>query len=215
MLQSQITPHFLYNTLNSIKMMASIQGSTGILTMTTSLGHLLRSSLSGIGEMTTLQNEIGILEDYMSIIRIQKKGMFNFTKDISDFELLYCTVPKFILQPIAENAIIHGFGNKTGQGEIKVIVSGDKSMLLIELFDNGVGMPPEQLEQLNRLHLEEEKDDDEGSVHIGLRNIVRRIRLIYGEGCGLRFESVEGSFTRVLLALPEKHEERSYEGIDR
>ena len=200
MLQSQINPHFLYNTLNSIKLMARLQGAKGIERATVSLGRILKATLSGADEKITLCEEIGILEDYIGIQNIRCNGDIQYHKKIADEGLLECKVIKFILQPIAENAIIHGIQPKGEEGEVTLSIFEKNETLVIEVVDNGVGISEEKMkdikEKMNADHI------FSGDYSIGINNINQRIKLVYGKEFGVSFRSLEGEYTKVAITLP-------------
>ena len=192
MLQSQINPHFLYNTLNSIKLMAKLQNAKGIETMIGSLGHLLKAALSDLKEVVPLKEELDILDDYIYIQKIRYKGKIQFEKNISDEKLLNCSVIKFILQPILENTILHGLQPKNEEGKVIISVYERNTKLIIDLWDNGIGMSKEKINNIKTY----------SSNGIGFNNINKRIKLVYGEAYGLEFDSELGEFTKVSVILP-------------
>jgi two-component system sensor histidine kinase YesM len=200
MLQSQINPHFLYNTLNSIKLMAVLQGSKGIETMIGCLGHILKAALSDLNEVVPLYEELSILDDYIHIQKIRYKGKIHFSKNISDETLLNCSIIKFILQPILENTILHGIQPKDEAGEVIISVCQDENNLIIDIWDNGIGMSDEKIKKI------EKSCDIEEISHlgdsIGLKNVNQRIKLVYGDEYGLKFESKLGEYTKVTITLP-------------
>ncbi|MDF2595107.1 MAG: sensor histidine kinase [Clostridia bacterium] len=203
MLQSQITPHFLYNTLNSIKVMAALQGAQGIEKMTGSLGKLLKASLGGFNEHIILEEELEILNDYIYIQKIRYKGKVQFSLNIKDEELLRCKIIKFILQPLVENAIFHGIAPKEDMGEIVLSVYEHQNLLVLEIWDDGIGMSGEVIRKIN--------EDTEGLREtydhgMGLYNINQRIKLIYGEKYGMHFESLIGEYTKITIYLPIEKE---------
>ncbi|WP_198543804.1 cache domain-containing sensor histidine kinase [Petroclostridium xylanilyticum] len=215
MLQNQINPHFLYNTLNSIKWMAAMQGAQGIKKMVGCLGRLLKAVLGDMNEKITLSEELDILEDYIHIQKIRYKGKVNFEKKLQDENLQRCLVPKFILQPIVENSIFHGIEPKNGTGNILLSVQKDGGDLKLEIWDDGVGISKEKITSIL------EKDNDSGSGRgikgIGLSNIHQRIKLMYGEQYGLLFESIEDKYTKVTVRLPVvfcESEDDNIENID-
>lgn len=200
MLQSQINPHFLYNTLNSVKLMAAMRGADGIEKMIGSTGRILRAALGGAGEKITLLEELNILEDYMYIQKIQYRGKIRFNTTMNDENLLNCMIIRFILQPLVENAVLHGIGYKGQQGEIKVTVYQMGDRLFIGVWDDGVGISDEKIRSML-----ESMDSYRSSLNrneIGISNVNRRIKLVYGEEYGLKIESKMGEYTRVTLELP-------------
>lgn len=152
MLQNQINPHFLYNTLNSIKWMATIQHATGIAEMTISLSRLLKSVSKRNERLVPLQEEFALLNDYFTIQQYRYGG--TITLDviwIEDERLCQdCMIPRFTLQPLVENAIFHGIEPKGCAGSIELTIKTDKETgdVLILLTDDGVGMSDEQAKQI-------------------------------------------------------------------
>lgn len=206
MLQSQINPHFLYNTLNSIRMMAALQGARGIERVAVSLGRILKAALSGVNEKVPLHEEIGILEDYISIQNIRCNGSVRYQKTIEDEKLLNCKVIKFMLQPIVENTIIHGLGPKEYVGEVSLSVSRRENNLVVEIIDDGIGMSEEKIRSIMEIP-KAAPDEASSGGGLGIQNIIRRIRLVYGEAYGLQFESEQGKYTKITVILPIEEKE--------
>ncbi|WP_068787021.1 cache domain-containing sensor histidine kinase [Paenibacillus phocaensis] len=199
MLQSQISPHFLYNTLNSIKWMATLQNATGIAEMTTSLSRLLRSIAKDHRKLLPLREELSLMDDYFLIQKYRYGSTIAMIQHIEDEELLSGLIPRFTLQPLVENAIFHGIEPK-GRGEITVSVakSGGYDMR-ITIEDNGVGMSEEQIAAI----LSRQEPGSKGLFeNVGLRSVHDRLRLTFGERYGLSIESELGQYTRMNLLLP-------------
>ncbi len=196
LLQSQINPHFLHNTLNSIKWTAALQGAHGICDMVTSLGRLLRAIMGDVNEKIPIEEELALLEDYVHIQRIRYRGKLNYEKQIASDRILQYLIPKFTLQPLVENAIFHGIGPKDGSGKIVLSIEEDDQDLEIAVWDNGVGINQSLLNQLLIDTTDTEKH------RIGLSNTERRIKLIYGSAYGLFIESKENQYTKVVLRIP-------------
>jgi len=198
MLQNQVNPHFLYNTLNSIKWMASIQNATGIVEMTVSLSRLLMSVAKINKTMVPLTRELGLLEDYFVISRYRFGGSITTEINVPE-EFLDSMIPIFTLQPIAENAIIHGIAASSGVGTITIGASLQEDGLLeITIEDNGIGMDEETVRKL----LEDESDNQGLFNKVGIRNVHARLQYEYGPDCGIRIESEPGKFTRVIVLIP-------------
>lgn len=200
MLQSQINPHFLYNTLNSIKWMASLQGADGIRDMVSSLGRLLKSALNDSDEKITIREELAILEDYFYIQHIRYKGKVKFRNNAQSDALLDNLILKFTLQPLVENSVFHGLEPMEEPGEIVLSVEEGNQCIIIIVEDNGVGMDSEKISQIMN-------DDGKGfSMRgfrgIGLGNVNRRIKLEFGEQYGLTLESELGKYTKAKVCLP-------------
>ena len=204
LLQSQINPHFLHNTLNSIKWMAALQGANGIREMVSCLGRLLRAVMGNVNEKITIREELDLLNDYIHIQKIRYRGKIAFRFDTKDPEskppIEECLIPKFTLQPLVENAIFHGIEPKEGSGTIVISLEKKGDVLEVAVCDDGVGIRPDKLRILQDL----EQDTSKGGINsgIGLRNIHHRIQLIYGREYGLRIASEEGQYTKVIITLP-------------
>jgi len=201
MLQSQINPHFLYNTLNSIKWMATIQNASGIVEMTTALSRFLKILSKETRELVTLRDELLLLEDYLVIQKYRYGGSVNFEKKIED-ELLDTPIPCFILQPLVENAIFHGIEPK-GSGNIVLQAKKQDADVLISIIDDGVGMAaPQSYTAQDAANLPKAGE----SQGLGIHNVDERLRYAFGEGYGLSIESKQGSHTTVLIRVPGNRE---------
>ncbi|MDI6600256.1 MAG: sensor histidine kinase [Thermoanaerobacteraceae bacterium] len=183
-LQAQINPHFLYNVLDSINWMAMSYGAGDISLMVTSLAKVMRYSLSG-AEDVLLKEEVQCIESYLKIQKIRYADTFSYSLEFQD-EIMERKVPKFVLQPLVENAIIHGIEPKSGPGRITISGEDDGEFTKIIIEDDGVGMD-----------IAEIRDG-----HIGISNVQERIRLKYGDSYGLFFDSMPGKGTRVTVLLP-------------
>lgn len=205
MLQSQINPHFLYNTLNSIKWMATIQKATGIAEMTTALSRLMRSISKDTKQIVSLQEEIDLLDNYFLIQKYRYGGTISLRYEIDD-TLRACQILKFTLQPIVENAIFHGIEPKGEAGCIlikayKKCLNNQQEALCIEITDNGVGMNEQQVATLLSSQLSQ---DIHTVKKIGLTNVHERILYTFGSLYGLQVKSKLGLFTTVSILIPYK-----------
>ena len=193
-LQSQISPHFLYNALNAIRWMAMIQKQENIKKYVDALNNLLTYSMRNTDKLTNLLEEVKITQDYILIQKVRYE----------DFEVQFCIdstldtaqMPKMILQPIIENALIHGIMPNGSYGRIVVAGALEGDLVTLNVTDNGSGMTYEKLEEVRNIIL---CDQDE---HIGLKNIHERIRMEYGTAYGLRVESTLGAGTSVTIEMP-------------
>ena len=202
MLRAQINPHFIYNTLNSIKMMAVMQGSRGIQNMTEALGSILRSSLSKAEKQITLREELALLEQYIYIQNIRYKGNIEYEVDVQDESLLDLRLQRFLLQPLIENAILHGIEAAPHHGgTIRLAAWREKREIYISVADDGAGIPSEILQRLQR-------HEQVTQSSIGVHNVDERLRMLYGEDCGLSFESEEHVCTCVTVHLREMGESK-------
>jgi len=212
LLQSQINPHFLYNTLSVIKWMAMLQGADAIGSMVTAMSKVFKYAIGKTSQQVSLREELDVLDEYMRIHQLAGKHTIEFHRHVEDPALLDAQVVKFILQPIVENALIHGLKPKQSGGRIDLVVASDDDKLRISIRDNGIGIPEEQLVTLSSQHAEHIV---EPSGHVGLTNIRRRIQLLYGsagdgprdEPYGLEVDSEFGKYTEVTITLPLKPED--------
>ena len=205
MLQNEVNPHFIYNTLNSIRWMATIQHAPGIAEMVTAFARLTKSISKGTQKLVPLQEELALLNDYFTIQQYRYGGDLEIEVSRIESETLCrdCMIPRFTLQPLVENAIFHGLEPKGGHGSVLLDISTDPATgdVLLRLTDDGVGMPPEQVAHL----LDEPAEGAEKAEkfrHVGLWNVNRRIRYSFGEGYGLTIESEEDVGTEVTIRLP-------------
>lgn len=200
LLQSQINPHFLYNTLDSIRWMAVIQGSKNIEQTTSALERLLRNMAKGIGDKITLREELKLVGDYIYIQQVRYVEIFDYICQIPE-TLMDCLIIKFTLQPIVENAILHGIEPMKQFGEIEISAREEEGDLYIMIEDNGVGMTEKELSQLRSSLSNTDKNALSG---IGVSNVDARLKLHYGAGYGLTYESSPGEFTRVTVHIPKE-----------
>ncbi|SHO52126.1 sensor histidine kinase [Anaerocolumna xylanovorans] len=201
LLQSQVNPHFLYNTLDSIRWMAVIQKSSSIANMTMALENLLRNVAKGTGEKITLKEEISLLMDYIHIQSIRYVEVFNFENKIPE-NLLCCRIVKFTLQPLIENAIFHGIVPTGRFGNIILGGREEEGILYLYVEDDGAGM--EKKEMLRLDEEEEEYSNKDSFSGMGIRNVNSRLKLIYGQESGLTYESKEHAYTRVTIRIPKE-----------
>lgn len=201
MLQSQINPHFLYNTLNSIKWMATIQQATGIAEMTTALSRLMLAVSKDTKQIVSLREELDLLDNYFLIQQYRYGGTISLQYEIDDI-LKNCEVLKFTLQPIVENAIFHGIEPKGEAGCITIkayqsTTSEGQKDLHIDITDNGIGMTKEQMQTLLS-----KETGSEFFKKIGIHNVHQRILYTYGPHYGLSLSSEVGCYTTVSILLP-------------
>lgn len=189
LLQSQINPHYLYNTLDSIYILTLKHHVDDIGQMVLALSQLFRVSLNEGRGYVFVKDEIHYLEDYMTIMNYRFQGRFQVLYDIED-EVMECYMLKFILQPFVENSIIHGLEPKVGEGT--VIVSGyiEDGYLEFKIYDDGVGFDTES----------------QIATSYGIRNVKERLELTYGNESSLKIRSTIGEGTTVVLKIPIKNE---------
>jgi len=197
-LQAQINPHFLSNILNTVSYIASIKKENNIVNLVDSIVTLLNGCMKNDNSQITVEEEISLLKSYITMQEYRLFGRFTVEFNI-DSSILSCLIPRFLLQPILENALIHGIepSGKTGLIVIKGFTQGDK--LYFSITDNGIGMSQEQIDML----LESDNYNQNSRLNgIGLANTRDRIKLLYGQEYGLEISSVKGVFTTVNIYLP-------------
>ena len=191
-LQNQINPHFLYNTLENIRARAILDDNEVIADMTESLSRFFRYNISKRDDVVKLSEEIDNIRTYMHIQQYRFTNKFDFQVYIHDEDssVLGAMIPKMTLQPIVENAIFHGMENKIGKGHIEIHIESDEKKVFVLVEDDGVGMLPEKLSEL-REKLAAGPDGTwetgHGSDGIAMRNVNNRLKLFFGEECGIRF----------------------------
>ncbi|MEF9941889.1 MAG: histidine kinase [Lachnospiraceae bacterium] len=213
-LQSQINPHFLYNTLESIRGQALMDGNDEIAKMMEALASFFRYSISRKGNLVTLRDELKNIENYMTIQRYRFNNRFSLEIFIDEEdEMAYdYLIPRLIIQPIVENAIFHGLEEclEGGKVEIEVIVT-DKN-LLITVSDNGQGMDAKKLQLINQRinsaakYIKEPKGESKVNTGIALPNIHKRIQLLFGDEYGLQVYSTLNQGTDVEITIPTNYE---------
>ncbi|TLS53690.1 sensor histidine kinase [Paenibacillus antri] len=200
-LQYQINPHFLYNTLNSIRWMASIIKADNIVSTIVALGNILRPVFSSKDPMCSLRDEISYLQHYIKIIntRFDNNVIFDIDIDESDLD---CRVPRFILQPLVENSIASGRQDEGHVIHIAIRAEVADGELVIRIADSGIGLEPGRMEALNRSLAAGEGYESSGDGSgIGLNNVNKRIRLYFGPQYGLHFEAREKG-AEVVMRIP-------------
>jgi two-component system sensor histidine kinase YesM len=204
-LKSQINPHFLYNTLDSICGIASDRGVPEIREMTRALSRIFQYSIKGY-DFVPLKDEIRIVESYMKIQTNRFSHRFEFLYDIPK-HLMNLSVPKMILQPIVENAVYHGLEPRYKKGMLRISAHLDNSSgedLILTVQDNGVGMDEETLQRCKALLRTDERDEHRNrSPNIGLSNVHYRLQYLYGTQYGLHIFSKENEGTVVTLRTPK------------
>lgn len=194
-LHYQLNPHFLYNTLNTIKWVAKIHRTPQIADAVSALVRLLQASLGKKGDFLPLREEIELVRDYMAIQSFRYGDEIGLVTDIEAVTAL-CLVPKLLLQPLVENAVIHGLQRKEGEKTITIRSWLERDLLFLQVEDNGVGM------EAGREPGEKRLDAMERMSGIGLRHIREKLKLYYGPDYPMRIFSKPGEGTRIRLALP-------------
>ncbi len=192
MLQYQLNPHFLFNTLNSLRFVAAMHKDQIVSDGIQALSSLLQNTLTNKNEYITIKEELENLENYFSILRIRYAGSFEYSFHVEDDELLTCLVPKLILQPLAENSVMHGSSDDGSIMEIQITLWEENGHIVIELNDDGKGF--EVTQESLAPHKERRK--------IGISNVNDRIQLNFGREYGLHIDSHPGEGTTCTLTLP-------------
>ena len=194
-LQAQINPHFLYNTLDSINWMLIERDEQDISDVVISLGEILRYAVGGQNHLVPLGSEARYIESYLFIQKNRLEDRLNYQWELAE-DTLDVLVPRLIMQPIVENAVIHGIEPLKKGGVILMKAWIEKEMLLIRVTDNGRGMNQEELEALR-----EKISGTDEIENIGMRNIQRRMELTYGQEQAMEIESVQGEGTTITLRM--------------
>lgn len=194
-LQAQIRPHFMYNTLFSIKCMVDMNRNREAAEMLGSFIQLLRSMLSNPNEMVTVREEFDTLREYGEILKFRYSSAFDLILECGE-DAENKKLPKLLIQPLVENAVFHGMELKKEEGMIIVLARIQEENLVITVEDNGVGIAPEILERINRGENVSEK------AQIGVQNVKERIQLNFGVNYGMHIESRQWKGTKITLTLP-------------
>ena len=208
MLASQINPHFLFNALESIRMKAHLKGEKEIAQIVRLLGKLMRKNLEISRRLARLEDEIDIVRCYLDIQRFRYEERLKYEL-LNEPGTESIPVPPLIIQPIVENAVIHGIEGKEEGGAVTLRIVRIGGDVLVEVADDGVGMDGERLAALIA-SLDEQEGEEQR--RIGLRNVHQRLILMYGPNSGLRIESAIGAGTRVSFRLPAGGERTHVQG---
>lgn len=211
-LQNQIHPHFLFNTLNTISKQAYLEGAEKASGLIESISQMLRYNLRRINNPVTLEDEVQHVKSYFSILKARFRDRVRLSIDVEP-SCLSQRIPVLTLQPLVENAFIHGVeGIETG-AEIGVHVFEEGHRVVVEVIDNGVGMSPETVRQLMQPEEEGERSSLGHSTGIGVHNVLKRLRLFYSTEEVVRIQSEQGKGTRVQLLLPIDREGRDQDHV--
>ena len=204
----QINPHFLYNTLDSVRGLAYAEGADSAAEMAEALAAFFRYSISHSDDIVSLGKELNNIKRYFVIQGYRFSKRFSLVVDISedDIAIWGYPIPKLMIQPLVENAVFHGLEKKSGKGSVTISTSRTQRRLYLYVVDDGVGMSQEKMREINRAIYSETNSSPAGSsgggTGIALRNINRRIQYLYGKEFGLNLESTEGFGTQIEIALP-------------
>lgn len=203
-LQYQITPHFMYNTLNSIKYAAQLRGEEEIGGLIEDFTELLQASINKKGRFVTVADEVHFAQNYMNLQRMRYEEEIVVDYQVQE-EAFACFVPRLVLQPLVENAILHGLDLKAGKNRIVIGGKVEEGRLCLWVEDNGRGMSEAQIEQL----LQENHKKEKGLSGIGVSNVKERMQLYYGEAGKVTCVSSEAG-TKVCMCLPAYKEQDRY-----
>lgn len=201
MLASQINPHFLYNTLETIRMKARVNQQEEIEDLVKMLAKIMRRNIQVSSQMVSLRSEIELIENYLKIQNYRFGDRIESRIEVDPEVDLDMEVMLLIIQPFVENAFVHGLEAMSEKGELTVTVSQDEKDVIIRIIDNGVGMPYYKLGDLRHALNAGEND----RTHIGINNVNQRMKLQYGEEYGIKIESWENAGTKVELRIPKSH----------
>lgn len=203
-LQYQITPHFMYNTLNSIKFAALIRGEKELGGLIGDFVELLQASINKKGTFITVADELHILKNYINLQQFRYEGNFDIEYQV-DCEAKGCFLPRLLLQPMVENSILHGLDMKNKNSKIVIRAEVKSDILCLSVIDNGRGMTQEQIKEL----LTKKTKKISGLSGIGVANVQERLELYYGKDAGIFYESSEKE-TTALIFLPAYKEQNKY-----
>ena len=197
-LQMQINPHFLYNTLDTIVWLAEAGQKEQVVSMVQTLSDFFRASLNSGKDIVSLEGECRHITSYLQIQQVRYQDILTYDVDIPE-EIANCKIPKITLQPLVENAIVHGLEPKKGKGHLIIqIIEGDDQMLEICIIDDGIGF--EVIPDIQSIR-HSEKDSH---THIGMKNLDKRLKLLYGSDSGIKITSLPNKCTTVSFHIPRK-----------
>jgi len=203
LLQSQINPHFLYNTLDAIVWLTESGEQDKVVSMVGSLSEFFRTSLNKGKDIVTIKEDLQHVRSYLEIQQVRYQDILQYDISVPQ-EMEQYRIPKITIQPLVENALYHGIKNKRGMGIIRISGMMNENGLLLQVEDDGIGMVPERLEQINDAI---KRRTSAGKGIYGLYNVNERIRLNFGEEYGVTVDSTYGEGTRVTVLLPYKEVE--------
>lgn len=197
-LQSQINPHFLVNSLSSIRFMAQVAKFEGIRRMAEALIKILSTSFRSNAGFYSLREELEVLDSFVYLMKIRYSDGFEIAYQVEEACLGY-RIPRLILQPIVENSIVHGFSEMVDEiGRINLTAEAVDGQVCITVEDNGKGMTQAEIDQL----LSGEGVQREDHTSIGVINVMTRLKLNYGEQCKMKISSELGRYTKTSVCIP-------------
>ena len=210
LLQAQINPHFLYNTLDNILWLSEAGRKEEVQALVMSLSQFFRTTLSGGRDIITLREEISHVEAYLQIQKFRYQDILSYEIDVPQ-DLMEVPVIKMTLQPIVENALYHGIKNKRGMGLLTITAFEENSFVCIRVSDNGIGMKEEDLQKVREM-VNGTRPPEEDNTGFGLANAAQRLRLNFGEAYRIQIESVYGEGTSVTVYNPKELPENRNSG---
>lgn len=198
-LQSQINPHFMYNTLNSIRWLSELQGADKVTQMIDALVKVLNYVAEDTSEFVDVGREVEFIRNYIKILNFRYFERFSFIFDIREETMQY-EIPRFILQPLVENAVLHGFDNNDICATVKIDIHLEEGNLFLCVTDDGKGLSREKIDEI----LNSERKSEKRLNKIGIYNVNQRIKLTYGQEYAIRIDSKEGCFTKVTVRIPAR-----------
>lgn len=196
LLQSQIQPHFLYNTMETISSFVKLDYKEKALAAIRNISQFYRISLSSGKEIIEIREELKIVESYLEIQCLRYADRLQYEIEVEE-GLMQCPIPKLMLQPLVENAIYHGIKQSSEPGIIIIRGYEEDDLVHLEVFDTGAGMTQERIQELQD-NLEHGTSDS-----FGMYSVNERIKLFYGESYGIRLESIEGEYTQITVVIPK------------
>jgi sensor histidine kinase YesM len=196
-LQSQINPHFLFNTINTISTLADIEDAPRTKKVLESMSDILRYNFKKLEENVTLKEEYRIIKNYLHIQKVRFGERIQFIINV-DKSSRNCMIPSMIIQPFVENAIVHGLEPKLGNGILELSISSSEEQLKILIKDNGLGM---EEEKIKGFFASADASEEKSHSGIGVRNVIRRLELIYGRNV-VEIQSQLGEGTEVRISIP-------------
>ena len=203
LLQAQINPHFLYNTLDTIVWLAEMKKNDEVVAIVTYLSSFFRTTLSKGKDFITIQEEKLHVESYMNIQKFRYQDVMDFEIHI-DKELYPYTIPKLMLQPLAENALVHGVRNKRGNSHISITGRKDGDNIIFQVIDDGRGMDKKELQKLRQC-IANNSNNATDNGGFGIVNVNQRIRSYYGDEYGISYESELGKGTVATITIAAKN----------
>lgn len=197
-LVNQVNPHFIYNVLQLIQAKAVLSENYEIDDLVVALSRLMRYTMSNRDKIVTIQEECTYIDSYLQLYEQRYSHKFSYEIETEE-EIKGYPVLKFILQPVVENCIKHGFKGMKREGHVTVRIYREQDRIIFYVKDNGKGISRERLEELMK-HLRDERENNLDSI--GLKNTYRRLKLTYEEAAGMEIESEEGNYTKVICYIP-------------